>query len=750
MADGFKKFVGNACLYGFLDKYRNGTFLRRNISRSLHNHQRLVGLASSDELFNGMQSEVDAESSWRFPSKDMLDKISKKQKPVLKIDVQGLRCRSKGQPKPKADDGEPRVKTELVDITHSLKLRCPCRVEITIWENEDKRSLVRRDYREAVLRAYPTESGETVFDLDLEEPFYVEISKLFVTVDKGDRWKKMVTAEYTLDIKIYFTDIEDQDAVLRETIKPSSAYTDRDKLTPLVVEWVKLPRCPSEDERLPLYRALGKTQKIVLNYDLAVDMAWKMSKDTPMTVYNRALRTFRTQQLPSPVSEPPSQPKQFSQVTYIFRDEYLAKTRVLVRDGYFCFVCTEKHFGTFEELHFHLKSHHHYFTFFVEKEEKKEPDAIVLLARIEVEVSDQPENERPSRNGFSERDIDWLAPGKPFDMGRYLDGDNSWVAPSTKAKRRAPVNRSESAPVPAPTLNLKRRRPEEVAELQPGRRKRFKVPKAPEGVSFFRRISKRPLEENEWLSESDDNIDEGWLKLRRNRTISVSNCAETKKAFMMKLDNYVQDEGLSADAYAGDTLVRFARAHREWLRIPSMAEELSRKANELFDDGIVSDEVRAWCTSFSAAPCNVSSTSAYDSRIQRLDRSDYTSKSPRPRETNRSSELTPSKKRKWVPGGPGGGGRFIEVDAEDDTTKSRSPRTPKVRSHRQLVSRDADGDTPMPGETPQQAGRHELGSQELGAPEPPRLDQCSCGRAVEHMRTATSCANPVSSSCSVL
>ncbi|KAJ9641866.1 hypothetical protein H2199_005079 [Coniosporium tulheliwenetii] len=543
MADGFKKFVGNACLYGFLDKYRNGTFLRRNISRSLDRHQKLLESANSDQLANGMQSGVDAESSWRFPSKDMLDKISKKQKPMLKIDVQGLRCMSKAQPKSKANNGEALVKTELVDVNNNSKLRCHCRVEITVWENGEGKSVVRRDFREAVLRVYPTVSGETVFDLDLDEPFYIEVSRLFVTVDKGQHWKKTVTAEYTLEIKIHFTDIEDQDAVFCEMSKSSSAYTRSDKLTPLVVKWKKLPRCPAEDEGLQIYRAISKKEKVALNYELAVDMAWKTSKDTPLTVYNRALRTFRIRQLPSPVSEPPSQPKQFSQVTYIFRDEYLSKTRVLVRDGFFCFVCTEKHFGTFEELHFHLKSHHHYFTFFVEKEEKKEPGAIVLLAKIEVEVSDRPENERPSRNGLSERDIDWVAPVKPFDMGRYLDGDNSWIAPATKSKRRAPVNRSESAPVPAPILSLKRRRPEEVAELQPGKRKRFKVPQAPEGVHFFRRISKRPLEEKEWLSESDDNIDEGWLKLRRNRIISVSNYADTKKAFIVKLDNYVQDEG---------------------------------------------------------------------------------------------------------------------------------------------------------------------------------------------------------------
>ncbi|EON61713.1 hypothetical protein W97_00929 [Coniosporium apollinis CBS 100218] len=746
MADGFKKFVGNACLYGFLDKYRNGTFLRRNVSKSLNRHQKLLESATSDELANGMQSGVDAESSWRFPSKDMLEKISKKQKPVLKIDVQGLRCKSKAQPKSKANDGEALVKTELVDVNNNSKLRCPCRVEITIWENGGEKSIIRRDFREAVLRAYPTESGETVFGLDLDEPFYVEVSRLFVTVDKGQHWKKTVTAEYTLDIKIHFTDIEDQDAVFCEMNKSSSACTHSDKLTPLAIKWKKLPRCPSEDEGLQVYRAFSKKEKIALNYELAVDMAWKTSKDTPLTVYNRALRTFRIRQLPSPISEPPSQPKQFSQVTYIFRDECLSKTRVLMRDDFFCFVCTQKHFETFEELHFHLKSHHHYFTFFVEKEEKKEPDAVVLLAKIEVEVSDQPENDRPSRNGLSERDIDWVAPEKPFDMGKYLGGDNSWVAPTTKSKRRVPVNRSESAPVPAPTLRLKRRRPEEVAELQPGKRKRFKVPQAPEGVRFFRRISKRPLEEKEWLSESDDNIDEGWLKLRRNRIISDSNCAEKKKAFTMRLDNYVQDEGLSGDAYAGDTLVRFVRAHRQWLKTSGMSEELHIKANELFDDGIISDKVRAWCGSFSAEPPNGGPTTVHDRTIPR---SSYTSKSPCPHESNRSLELTPSRKRKWVPGGPGGGGRFLEVDTEEDGTKSRSPRTPKAKTHRQHVSKVPDGDTPMQHETPQQAGQRESELQELDALEPLQLDHCTCGHAVENMRTAASCANPVSYTCSV-
>ncbi|KAL1623806.1 hypothetical protein SLS54_004267 [Diplodia seriata] len=123
----------------------------------------------------------------------------------------------------------------------------------------------------------------------------------------------------------------------------------------------------------------------------------------------------------------------------------------------------------------------------------------------------------------------------------YLRGDESWIKTGLGLKKKLHPG-LRIAPLPQGAVEPKK--PMEVLDMPVVERKRHRVPKAPAGLRFYRSDSKRLLVEGELLSESDDEISENWLKLRRNLATKDAEVATPAKIFMMKWDDYMQDEHL--------------------------------------------------------------------------------------------------------------------------------------------------------------------------------------------------------------
>ena len=69
---------------------------------------------------------------------------------------------------------------------------------------------------------------------------------------------------------------------------------------------------------------------------------------------------------------------------------------------------------------------------------------------------------------------------------------------------------------------------------------------------------KRVLRVDELLSESDEDVDESWLKTKHSRVIdSFTDLTETEKSFFKRWDNYIFDEKILANRYVGNILIRF-------------------------------------------------------------------------------------------------------------------------------------------------------------------------------------------------
>lgn len=665
-----KKFIGNTCLYLNFDATRQRTFLTRNIKKVLDHHKRALDKSDPFTVSSGIQAESTDQPTWKFPSKDMLEKLSKKKNAVLNVFIKGL----------KYTDEDINQSNSAVSPTRKriILLKTPCQVELWVWSPQEG-DIIFRDSHEAKITVYRNSQGQKAYDI-VVEPFRVEIAKLFVTIQKGHRWKKTIAPEYDANISIAFLNSEDA-ADLLSHLHPKKASLSNDRsMSRLTAKWSDLPKCPPSGQLLPLTRKVdNKTKK--LPFGIEVDMGWIRSKDSMLKSYNRALRATRANQLPSPVSE--TRPlDQILRVTYVFKDGLSTKTIII--DGALCPMCHRKDYGSLDMLHFHLNTVHDLFKFKVEKKEKELDTAILVDAHFECDLSDRYEDLRASHHVPDVRDLSWIAPAnKTFNLAKYLDGDDEWVAAGSSEKRKAAPPKTTIANIPV----VKPKAPESIVPMPIARRKQHRVPRAPSGITFFRTLSKRALVENECVSESDDDVDMSWLKLRRNGATSDSDTPEPAKAFMKRFDDFIQDERLSGDIHAGDALVRFAYQNPEWVRQPSVASEFMKKAAEFRSDRIIIEAVYNHCAKFvQGKTIEIDEKDLWNGKKGVHSTPPQTPTSSISGSVNGTAKVTPGKKRKYVPGGPGGGGRYIEIDiVETGRGKGKNHKIPQKK----------DGDTEM-------------------------------------------------------
>ncbi|OCK78116.1 hypothetical protein K432DRAFT_406745 [Lepidopterella palustris CBS 459.81] len=595
----------------------------------------------------------------------MLHKISKKQSGALKVVVKSL--------KPLDETLDQSGSSASPSKKKGILLKTRCHVTLNIWD-PDGGEIPYSNTHDANLTVLRNQNGQKVYDLNVE-PFRVEIPKLHVMVERGSRWKRTIAPKYETRINIGFDDDRDM-ADLMSHIQPKRTFlhNNHSSLRPhLVATWPDLPKCPPNGHVIQMTRTVdNKTKK--LPFGIEVDIGWMKSKDkTMLTAYNRTLKSTRANQLPSPVSEPRVL-DQILKVVFVFVD-FNGGIRIeksLRVDGALCAMCHQKDYHTLEELHFHLKTSHDMFTFELKKKEKEMGDSIVIEGRFECELSDRYEDHRASHNVPDAHDINWIAPAAPFNISKYLDGNDEWVASGSYEKRRSAPPKTTIATIPI----VKPKTPGEIVLMPVARRKRHKVPRAPEGIAFFRTLSKRPLKQDEYVSESDDDVDMSWLKLRRKGSTNNPDTPGPAKAFMIKFDDYIQDERLSDDVHVGDAIVRFALQNVEWLRRPSVTPEFIKKVTELRSDKIITEEVFERCAGL------VRSTSVANQR-KRKGINSTPPRTPTSLSTNGNAiggqRSTPGKRIKYIPGGPGGGGRYVEVS----------------KSHKVTQKKGDDGDTEM-------------------------------------------------------
>ncbi|KAH8622733.1 hypothetical protein IG631_22482 [Alternaria alternata] len=156
---------------------------------------------------------------------------------------------------------------------------------------------------------------------------------------------------------------------------------------------------------------------------------------------------------------------------------------------------------------------------------------------------------------------------------RSSNGEKIWSHVKTKCREKTPI--------------------EFCVRSRPRRaKKKFVVPPPPEGITFFRSLSRRPLAPGEVISESEDGSEDGYIHSQMDAAIEKSGHCPTSKQFFKFWNKFVYKENLQSDMHVKDTVIRFAQEYAFSLSYDDTSDEFGKKLDQLVDDEMIPAEVR--------------------------------------------------------------------------------------------------------------------------------------------------------------
>lgn len=618
-----KKLVGNVVLHrGLLVPERR--FLRRNLRHILDAHERAVADlkatagatitngTSSSHVGGSMITIERSSSGWSYPTKEMLQDLVKGQKPLLRIEALQIRhphAKGRFERRTTVGDAGPEGEDWLPAPDSGLTL--PCTVGVNVTDPAAPRQRIFSESRAATIREIKHDGQPSHFDVELDRPFLVELSRLFTITETGNngyRWKRTITAKYTLDITIHCDDSEETAELLSCLEgKDASSYSKAPASEGILnASWQNLPECPTAEQGLLLKRSKGHkgNKTFEPEYRLGVDMGWTRRRDTPLEQYNRAVaRQERpARQLPTP-SGSEDLDKRAKTYEIIYKYEEGLYTRALTVQGLRCPLCTRSQdLSSFERLQLHCTTFHDHFKF--EPEATTSNDGRSDEARHVVWISLAPEDREKQDRGPEDIRINWIAPNRPFDVSAHLRGEDDWMGRRPRrAKARAARNRqtaatarSNHASAGGPPLPV-RKRPslDEVEDLPKARPRKRRVPNVP-NVYFYHSRSKQRIPAGSFISDSDDDIDQSWMQDKEEHELKKYEVAGAKKEFILAFDGHMKRERPESNLFVREALVRFTRSHIEKLQDSEFRLLFWDKLDTLRKHGIVSEETVKYCS----------------------------------------------------------------------------------------------------------------------------------------------------------
>lgn len=477
------------------------------------------------------------------------------------------------------------------------------------------------DTRRGIIESDDESAEERQFNVRLDEIFSIDSEKIHEVFDQkvrnDTRHQKRSTTNpplpdstwYMLEVEIRCTDLRDSKQLLR-MLEAHSEPRSHDNLThekaTLLAIWRELPECPPPGSVLSLMR---QACPFDCDYDVELSMGWTRKHETPLEAYSKARRSALTpdqNQLPTPSASDESEKatKRYA-ITYVFMNQ-----RYHVMENLKCPLCaTEsnqralREHSSFERLHTHLLLLHDHFQPQIESQSDIESDSETSTIRktVHLWLSDKPV-ERSNRLIEDGDEEIWVAPARPFDQKAYLRGEDTWTG-HPKAKppgkqgrsqvqegRKQPANssaRQSAAVQPRPSIS-------EIKDITDLRKIKYRLPKVP-GIRFYRTVSKRPFESDEEVSESDDDVDESWLRARLQDDMTSLLLSDGGRDFYQDWNHAANEEKFSADKLTREGVVRFARKFQDKFRSEEYREEFSKFVTRLKDHGVIDHEVLAYC-----------------------------------------------------------------------------------------------------------------------------------------------------------
>jgi hypothetical protein len=567
-----ESFSGNILLYDYLSAKRAPVLLDRNLTRALRVHRHLQEGTSSQTLTG---RDHDFRPLWKPPTRSALDEMVEHEnsKGSFILQVHGIKSAKGTTAEHESEEAEPARKARVL-------LRAKSTMNVSVYTPPSDLPCISMPVQDATIQSTARHAERTV---SVEtDPITID-PRQFGLNDPRAR----ANDAYKLNISLNIDKQNDAEE-LYSHLAPKYV-SSRDVSTRLSTTWSNILKCPSGKVILPLSDWKG-----CLKFGLEVTMYWICATgESILTRHNKRLRALVQPQLSPKPPLPHNTAHSTAKLTFMYVNE------VITRDGLVCphEGCQQRKPTDIDDLRMHLDSWHDYFKYKATREGID--DDGTELWTFKCEVSDHKAHraeQRASARAPEPMDVRLVIPAKPFNQRRYLDEGDDEFRRISRGNKQYGVSRA-AVSVPTDTLALPRRKlPDEVADRPVHQKKRYLVPAAPPGVTFFRSHSKRPLRTGECISESDDDVDDTWIKLRKSAEFDKEkNILDPVKRFLKEFDLHMWGEQLHSDVHAGDALVRFVREKRAWLWQEGLTEVFKDKLGELFQDGIITEQVHDGC-----------------------------------------------------------------------------------------------------------------------------------------------------------
>lgn len=604
-----KKFVGNIALYQDL-KLHGPLFLERNIHSFLSYHYTKLPLRRRSRSPTAMHqvnrgSSCEAEggtfaaslqrtrTSWSM--RQLQESLGNDtEPPVLRIEVKGFREKS-GKNRRRSLGPELPSKRAKLDV---INAQCA----LTIWDTRSVRNDFVQQTRRCSIRVEKSPANQECAVIEMDEPFLVRVDELFPRTAAGKVTSGSLDQAFTMQISLLAASLFDTWPPIPLKLKPPRMPIVKEngediRLPILTGVWVKLPECPQPGTLLTM-AAYQDQKPYKTKFGLIIDASWS-SAPSPLAVANGKLRNRSLPPTcppkPKPISDP-SIRQPIIVVRWAFEKSWTHMAAIEF-DAYLCPLCERQNFQYVELYHFHLINMHDLFKFTL-----KTQCTVTGTGRQEIAVdvlveTNNSYREKVASNHISDdREMTWQQPKTIFDLEAFLKGDESWLGKDSRKPNRRLGKFSTEASRSASRDSLKHdtsglishRAAKDVPDLTAPTRKKFKVPRAPSGIRFFRLGVKRPLVEGELISESDDEIDERWLlQKHENQIDGLSDVSRLEKAFIRRYDTHMLNEKISSNLHFREALVRFCRQNRIWLQRKEVNSEFHKNLARLLLQGAI-------------------------------------------------------------------------------------------------------------------------------------------------------------------
>jgi hypothetical protein len=551
---------------------RSAIFLQRNLRRSLQLHQEELARKDSGSGISTLGDEHLDRKLFKEP--DLQDiKMHQSQRAML-VSIKGLQRARKHSSQWTTD----------VPLTKRKPLfKISINVITKIWSEEQMRIVYQSEDNEATLRGIETDSGKR-FELDTEHiKIPPEKLKLRPTTEEESSWPKGFGERYTLAIDIGFKIKMHAEEVVSVMDMPwlkgfiSSRWT---------ASYSDFLRCPCSRDGVPIAlfsKVNGDKRALGLNVRIGVE--YTAPTESVLAHCKRGMRTSLSRQ-PSELKTLPGTPPSFEVTYLLFEKEFLYKDLICP----YCVSFRYSKFHKLDDLLMHFRTEHpHCDTHVVEQRETADGKQLIRIATHS--AKDRPSH-RASQNAPDPRDISLVAPNRPFDQRAYLEGDDSWQREAlgeTPAKGIHSRNR---------TRTLERGKSDRATPVIQKQKRLYRVPKALPGVTYFRALDKRPLKEGEEVSESEDEMDMDFLRLKTEAMIiNDPKMPEKAKQFLKVYNQYVRDQRLQSDRHFGEAVIHFSRDQKPWLEDQDLKGHFMERLAELLCDRIITEKVYNECVS---------------------------------------------------------------------------------------------------------------------------------------------------------